>query len=143
MARYEGEDVVIDASVAVKWFTEEAGTPAALELRDSHIAGGINLVAPDLLFYEVFNALRYKEGAEEEILKGQVWDMVDLQMDIVAPSQHLMEKTVDNSLKFGLSIYDSVYFSLAELSGSELITADEKFYNVVKDNEKVRAVLLK
>jgi len=30
-------EVVVDSSVAVKWFSEEEATPHALELRDSHL----------------------------------------------------------------------------------------------------------
>jgi predicted nucleic acid-binding protein len=131
MEGHQGEDLVIDASVAVKWFTEEAGTSAAVRLRDSHIAGRVNLVAPDLLFYEVLNALRYK-GVAEDILKGYVQDLVDLQMDLIPPNQHLMEKTVLNSLRFDLTVYDAAYLTLAHLLGSKLVTADKKFHKAVK-----------
>lgn len=48
---------VVDASVALKWFVDEPDSAPALALRNAHIAGQSPLVAPDLLIYEVANAL--------------------------------------------------------------------------------------
>ncbi|MEB3778711.1 MAG: hypothetical protein GSR85_00550 [Desulfurococcales archaeon] len=44
----EGEErkVVVDASVAVKWFIEEEYTREALMLRDSYREGLVDLIAP-------------------------------------------------------------------------------------------------
>jgi len=42
-------EVVIDSSVAVKWFSEEEATPQALELRDSHVKGHVALITTPLL----------------------------------------------------------------------------------------------
>ena len=44
--------VVIDASVALKWFVEEQGTDQAAAL----LAGNDLLIAPDLIVAEVANA---------------------------------------------------------------------------------------
>ena len=57
-------DLVIDASVAVKWVIEEEGTTQALALR------GLALTAPDLLIAECANILwkkvRHSELSERE-----------------------------------------------------------------------------
>ncbi|MDJ0272650.1 MAG: type II toxin-antitoxin system VapC family toxin [Candidatus Caldarchaeum sp.] len=57
MAR--AETIVIDASVAVKWFNKEEYSDDADRLKDAHVRGRIRLAAPELLLYEVLNALRY------------------------------------------------------------------------------------
>lgn len=44
----------------------------AVQLRDAHIQGMIMLVAPDLLVYEVSNALRYNPALTAEDLKQVV-----------------------------------------------------------------------
>lgn len=44
----------------------------AVALRDAHIQGMIMLVAPDLLVYEVSNALRYNPALTAEDLKQVV-----------------------------------------------------------------------
>jgi predicted nucleic acid-binding protein len=43
------EEVVIDASVVVKWFSEVRGSDSAVSLRNVHIEGRKTLVASDLL----------------------------------------------------------------------------------------------
>ncbi|MDD1745106.1 MAG: type II toxin-antitoxin system VapC family toxin [Candidatus Methanoperedens sp.] len=44
---------VLDASVVIKWFSEEEYTDRALKLRDDFFKGDIELVVPDLILYEV------------------------------------------------------------------------------------------
>lgn len=53
--------LVVDASVAVKWFVTEEGRPAALKLLHPAVA----LDAPDLIFPEVGNAMLKKVRAGE------------------------------------------------------------------------------
>ena len=50
--------IVLDASVAVRWYNEEDYSKKALLIRDDHISGKVDLVEPYLLIYEVGNALR-------------------------------------------------------------------------------------
>jgi len=51
--------IVLDASVAVKWFSEEEYTEKALELRERIRVGKERVIVPDLLLYELANALKY------------------------------------------------------------------------------------
>ena len=55
----EKETLVLDASVIVKWFCEEEYTDIALRLRDRFFVGELTIVVPELMFYEVSNAMRY------------------------------------------------------------------------------------
>jgi predicted nucleic acid-binding protein len=58
----ERTKIVVDASVAVKWFVEEEFSDLALKLRDMHVNGLVDLVAPSLMPYEVLNALKYSKS---------------------------------------------------------------------------------
>ena len=51
--------LVIDASVALKWFVEEEQTNKAQEVLDYVTDKAIPIV-PSLFFYEISNVLRYK-----------------------------------------------------------------------------------
>lgn len=51
--------VVLDASVVVKWFSEEDYTGKALDIRERITARGERAIVPDLLLYELSNALKY------------------------------------------------------------------------------------
>jgi len=58
--------IAIDSSVAVKWFSEEEKTTEALALRNAHVEGQLTLLTTPLLRCEVANALRYKPDYDTE-----------------------------------------------------------------------------
>jgi predicted nucleic acid-binding protein len=122
------EETVIDASVAVKWFSEEKGSGRALALREEHIDGKRTLVAPDLLIYEIANALRFKPGFNSRIAARAVDDLFGLQIDIIALSKELVIRGSELAYQYGITVYDASYLSLGELLGSEVLTADDDLY---------------
>lgn len=58
--------VVLDASVVLKWFREESDTDKALELQEAINHSQLKAYIPDLLLYEVTNALIRGVGATHE-----------------------------------------------------------------------------
>jgi len=69
---------VLDASVVIKWFSEEEYTDRALKLRDDFSKGEIELVVPDLMLYEVSNALRYNSDFDETDVAEAVGTLFDI-----------------------------------------------------------------
>ena len=59
-------EVVVDASIIVKWFVEEEGSDKSLKLRDRYIEGEIRIIAPELMIFETLNALYYKRLFSEK-----------------------------------------------------------------------------
>lgn len=60
--------VMADESVIVKWFVDEEHTKRALALRQSYIDEEADIACPNLLPYEILNALRYNpEFGEEQV----------------------------------------------------------------------------
>ena len=47
-------EVVVDASIVVKWFVEEEWSREARMLKDDYAAGEVDLIAPALMPFEVF-----------------------------------------------------------------------------------------
>ncbi|MBI2183975.1 MAG: type II toxin-antitoxin system VapC family toxin [Thaumarchaeota archaeon] len=127
------EETVIDASVAVKWFSEEEGSDRALAVRNEHIDGIRTLVAPDLLVYEIANALRFKPGFNPHVTARALDDLFNLQVDIMAPSKELVSRGSELAYEYGITVYDSLYLSLGELLGLEVITADKELYKKAED----------
>ena len=123
---------MIDASVVVKWFAEELGTQSALKLRGEHVDGVRTLMAPDLLLYEVANALRYKPGFGVEKVVRAIVDLMDIQVDLIVPSRELVERSSDLAYAYGVSVYDSCYLALSELMGVSLYTSDKRFFDGAK-----------
>jgi len=117
---------VIDSSVAVKWFSEEEGTEAALALRDEAFSGKRRLEAPDLLLYEIGNALRYNARLDSDDVKLALGSLLDLGIVFHPAAAALLSKAVDLAFRYRMTVYDGCFIALADILGLPLITADEK-----------------
>ena len=126
------KEIVVDASVVIKWFSDEEGGDRALKLRNDHVDGTTTLIAPDLLVYEIANALRFKPGLDSQGVAEAVDDLFDLQIDLLVPTAGVVRTAADLSKQFGITIYDSSYLSLAKLLGIEVVTADKKLHEKAK-----------
>lgn len=131
------EVAVVDASVVTKWFVEEEYSDEALELRSDYIHRRVDLASPQLLLFEVVNSLRYNPEFGEEDLKKSAKALEEYTLWLFPLSGKLSEKTVDNALKYGITIYDSSYISLGELEGRRVYTADEKLLTKVRNTNWV------
>ena len=126
------QTIVIDASVAVKWFIPEADSDEAVKLRDRHIEGSLTLMAPDLLVYEVANALSYHPDLPVDEVKEDLEALLMLDLDLIQPSGEFVSSIAEDARKYQVSVYDSSYLALAEATSSSLITADRKLYDKAK-----------
>lgn len=125
----EKQKKVVDASVIVKLFLNEVGKEKALLLKEKHLSSKIRIIVPELLFLEVLNALRYKKNEAVSLSKVNE-ALFDLQLLIQKIDFNLLEKSVENAIKYNLTIYDSVYVALAQMHDCEFITADEELYKI-------------
>ena len=122
----------------VKWFTKEKGHTQATALRDSHIQHKIELTTPDLLLYELANALRYSKNLTSEEIKQAIKSINMIQVTKVSQRETLINKAIDVAKKHGIAIYDASYLALAEILATNLITADEKLAQ--KNPENVNTI---
>ena len=116
---------VVDASVATMWYLPEVDTEAALALREAHVKGDVRLVSPDLMVYEVANALRYHPRAGSDRLADHLGDLFALDIGLDPTSETSMTAAIHSAFRLGLSIYDASYISLAERLDTVVYTADE------------------
>ncbi len=103
-------DLVIDASVAIKWVVEEPGTADALALRRNR------LFAPELLIAECANILwkkvRLRELSEHEArLAARLIERADIAL---APMRHLLERTVQLAIALDHPAHACAYLALAD-----------------------------
>jgi len=122
----EEKILVLDASVAVKWFNVEPLREKALIIRDRYVNGEIELIAPDLLYYEVANALRYNPRFGIEEVKSALKALEDLSIITYDFDGELREKAVELAYRFGITIYDAAYVALAVIRNAPLYTADKE-----------------
>ena len=138
--KVEGGQVVVDASVVVKWFVDEEYSREARLLRGAYVDGLIELNAPDLLPYEVLNALKYSGAFGEEELKEVAEVLEDYQFSLYGLKGKLAALAVEVSMRKGMTVYDGSYVALAEMLNSTLYTADERLILKVRDPKVVKHV---
>jgi predicted nucleic acid-binding protein len=129
--------LVVDASIVIKWFVKEENRDRALMLREAHLSAGMLLGAPDLVVYEVCNALRYSPEFTETDVEAAVGSLFELHLGLSPPTTETMAGAAEAAFKYGVTVYDAAYLSQAEIEDNRLVTADEKFYEKVKENPRV------
>jgi len=118
--------VVLDTSVIIKWFRqEEVLAEKALALREAYLDGRLDVFLPALAIYELANVLRYKSELSTEEVAQAVESLLDMELEIVAPSGELIRRSVEIARQYDETVYDAVFVALAESLGAPLITADE------------------
>ncbi len=132
--------LVLDASAAAKWFLNEEDTEKALVLRDAHIDGRLNLAAPDLIVYEVANALNYHPKLTEADLDASLKDLLELDLELIPPSRDYSSQTARTARKMEISVYDASYIALSDIIATNLVTADRKLHE--KISKKRQSYLL-
>ena len=126
--------VVIDASVAAKWFlpkSQEPFTDEAFGLLTDYAYGKLRIVVPDLFWSELANIFW-------KAVRQSRWSAADAQKALSAvldrnfptlPVTRLVSDALSIALAFDRSAYDSLYVAAALQSKSVLVTADEKLAN--------------
>jgi len=122
--------IVVDASVAVKWFVEEEGHLPALSFLELNLA----VIAPDLIFSETANVLwkKLRRGEVTQEQAERACRALDFFQGIV-PAMSLIEDALAFARRLDHSVYDCIYLACAEQHGTKLITADQKFVSHLKD----------
>ena len=82
----EIQKVVVDASVAPKWYLEEEYSDKARLLRDSFVTGSLSVSVPTLFFYETLNALRYGRVFDQAGLGEAATSLSEYRLDVWHPS---------------------------------------------------------
>ncbi len=126
--------VVIDASVVLKWYLDDEELGAkAINILTHYVSGDLNIFAPSLLEYEVMNGLKIaqKRGRidKKSHLSG-IEGFFNLEITVFNAS-HFSNKTLDILSFFDISSYDASYLALAENEKSPFVTADKVLYNKV------------
>ena len=124
---------VVDASVAVKWFVEEVHAEAARRL----LADVYALYAPDLLWPECGNIL-WKKVQRGELTAREarlIREGLERQLLTISPSRLIFEPALEIALDTGRTVYDSCYLALAMLTESQLVTADQRLFNALRQTD--------
>ncbi len=124
--------LVVDASVAVKWFLREVHAEAAMRILDPNH----ELIAPDLIWAEFGNVLWKRRRRGEITLATARAILLDFKRYPIAtmPVAPLVEAALEIADGLRQSVYDSLYLALAERRECRLVTADRRFRDAVMDS---------
>lgn len=131
--------IVVDASVALKWYLDdEDHGQKAMNLLTRYVADEIDILAPSLLEYEVVNGLiiaqRRGRIKEEKVLSAiEGFASLGITMTNLASCY---SRVIHFCRTYSRSAYDASYMAAADKEGMPLITADDGFYNAVKKDLK-------
>ena len=120
--------VVIDASVALKWVLDEAGTEAADALLEEE------LIAPSLWLLEAANALwrRTRRGEiNDEEAKERLAELYNAPVTTATIEDDLLA-AADLANGLGHSVYDCLYLAMAIRENTYVVTADSRFHAAVE-----------
>ena len=121
--------LVVDASVAVKWFVSEPLSENARLL----LSPRFDLHAPDFVLVEFANVIWKKVRRKELPASPRYVDALSSLNDIITlhPVAELIEHAMQIALEIAHPVYDCLYLACAEGTESELVTADRNLVNKV------------
>lgn len=130
---------ILDTSVIVKWFSEhdEDDLDKALGLRYEILEGKCFVTVPDLLFYELANALRYNDKFTAEDVKYAVKSIIDMELDVRGIDAAIAERAVEIAFKFNVTVYDAYFLALSQIENKPFVTADYKFVERIEGFENI------
>lgn len=134
------QTLVSDASAVLKWFVEEVDSDKAVMMRNAHRDGRVSLAAPDLLVYEVANALSYNPKVSSSQLTASIHGLLDIGIDLVPPAGEYGVQIGKTARKFSISAYDASYAALSEMIPCPLVTADKKLYEKLHKSFKIHLI---
>jgi predicted nucleic acid-binding protein len=126
--------VVVDASVAAKWFLPENGealVDQAAALLDMYDRKQVQFVVPDLFYVEIASAIwkAVRVGRVSRAFADQALVLLTQREFATVPSLKLLDKAFQIAADHGRTVYDCLYVALAVQSHAQLITADERLAN--------------
>jgi len=131
----EIELAVVDASVVLKWqLDDEDCVSQALALRDDYYSRkALNLIAPQLLTYEVVNGIA-TASRRKRLTPEMAFQAME---NLLALNVELREidtlQVLEIALRYNLASYDAAYLVLAEAENCDLWTGNRAFFQAVKD----------
>jgi len=126
--------VVLDASVAAKWFLSDASETLldeAFDLLSRYTKGELRFIVPDLFWPEFGNILckAVRQGrCSRAACEGAITAMRDRKLPTFS-SQELLHEAFTIATAFGRTVYDALYVALAVVFKAQLVTADERLAN--------------
>lgn len=127
---------VLNASAILKPFLDEEGSHLVEKIFYLKNSFQVSVLVPDIFRYEFINTLCRMKG-DEVALKFYEF-ITEKQLSILPLEADLMEWATKLMQKYPrISFYDAVYHALAKAYKIPFVTADEKYFEMVKREKDV------
>ena len=124
--------LILDSSVIAKLFLEETGSDEALKIMESSYIKDLEIIASDLIFYEVGNTiwkhLRKKKKEGNEYMNK----LYLLNIDYITLNENLAVEAMKLAQKHDITYYDGVHIALSQEYKTHLVTEDKLLINKFK-----------
>lgn len=120
--------LVVDSSVVVKWLhtKNEKYLNQANQIMADAQSGTVILLAPELVKYEVGNALLLSKRLSPENSRIILKTLYSLQIQFVPDSEELAIETYRIAQNLGITYYDASFVALAKREKAALVTDNPK-----------------
>jgi predicted nucleic acid-binding protein len=98
------------------------------------------LVAPELLYYEIGNVLVTKTRLSAQETSDLFGYFLDLHIEAYSLGADEYRTTIDLAHRYKLSVYDAAYLGLAMALDIRLVTADRRFATRAADTKIIQAI---
>lgn len=125
--------------MAVKWFVQnqEAEVQQAWLLQDAFIREECIFVAPELLLYELANALKAgRRFSASEVLRAIDY-VLEFGFVLETFRRSTLHQAVEIATTYGLPVYDSYFLATAVEAGGLFVTADDVFLRKVRGHPNI------
>ena len=132
--------LVLDTSVAVKWYLPEDLHDEAISLLRQAEAGDVELLAPGTVQPEFFNDLWWqhrREDLPQESVRN-LWEQFALDPVVLYAPEDLMARAVEIALETQAIIYDALFLALADNFETVVVTADDKLLKSLEGTAHLR-----
>lgn len=136
------KQIVVDSSVAVKWFNikDEGNLDQADKLLKELEEEKIEIFMPEISKYEIINALLYKK-LNLSLIETSLSTIYSMQVKFVPLDSVLATQTVEIAYKNKITFYDACFLSLAKKIKGELVTDNIKHQK--KNIKNIKVIELK
>ena len=141
-------NLILDSSIIAKLFLEESGSEEALEIMESSYIENLEIIASDLIFFEVGNTI-WKHLRKKKIDgTDYINKLYLLNIEYIPLNEDLAVKAIKIAQKHDITYYDGVHIALTQEYKTQLVTEDKmllyKFkmaINLQKALEKIEKIV--
>jgi predicted nucleic acid-binding protein len=123
---FDAGALVVDASVAIRWFIPEVDWEAAAGVRRALVDFGLVMLVPELWYAEVANVVWKKRAAglpnreAARILSSLTGAAVESHWHVA-----LLPMAYELAVRCRVTVYDALYLALGLSAGAPFVTADK------------------